>query len=1099
MPHRFLLAPGLALMLVLGASASAAPAARNSAPDAANRMTSESFRGLAFRALGPALLSGRVGDIAIHPDQPFTWYVAVSSGNLWKTVNAGTTWEPIFDDHGSYSIGCVTIDPKRPLIVWLGTGENNSQRSVGYGDGVYKSLDAGKSWTKVGLAESGHIGKILVDPRDPDVVYVAAMGPLWSSGGDRGLYKTTDGGATWTRVLYVDAWTGVSDLAFDPRDPDVLYAVSYQRSRRVWTLLNGGPGSGLWKSVDAGRTWKRLEKGLPKEHLGRIGIAVGPADPDRVYAIVEAANRTGGIYVSTDAGENWEKRSDYVSSSPQYYQELFCDPQDPDRVYSMDVYLQCTEDGGRTWKRVGEKSKHVDNHALWIDPRDTRHLIVGCDGGLYESWDRGQNWDYKPNLPVTQFYKICVDNDWPIYNVYGGTQDNNTMGGPSRTFTAHGITNQDWFVTLGGDGFQPRVDPTDPNIVYTQLQHGVIVRFDRRTGERVSIQPQAAPGEEPLRWNWDSPLIISPHAPTRLYFAAQRLFRSDDRGDSWRPVSGDLTRRLDRNRMKVMDRVWSVDAVAKNASTSFYGNIVSLSESPRVEGLIYVGTDDGLVQVTEDGGATWRRVERFPGVPELAYVSRLEASRHDPSTVYAAFDHHKAGDYRPYVLMSRDRGRSWTSIAGDLPARGHVLSLAEDPVNPDLLFCGTEFGVYFTPDRGRRWVRLKGNLPTIAMRDLAIQEREGDLVLGTFGRGIYVLDDYTPLRSVSDAMLAEPWRLFPVRPTTIVMPSNPLGGRDKSTQGESFFTAPNPPFGAVFTYWLRDDLTTREERRRKAERAVFDRGGDVFYPSWDSLRAEAREEAPAILLLVSDEDGRPVTRLSGPVKKGFHRVAWDLRHPSPEPFPRADRGPWVDPFRGPLALPGTYQVTLARRVEGRVDTLAGPVRFTVQPPLPASLPPPDRAEVLAFQKRVARLQRAVLGAQRVVGEARQRITQLKLALDAAPAAAPALADEARALETRLADLEIELSGDAWKASKNEPVPLSIRDRLDEVVDGSWSSTGAVTGTHRREADTAARLFAELMPRLRALVERDLPRLEADADRAGAPWTPGRSVPEWSPE
>jgi photosystem II stability/assembly factor-like uncharacterized protein len=1092
----------LALAVSMASAAAAAPSGKAAAraADSAARMESDSFAGLSFRAIGPALLSGRIGDIAIHPTDPSTRYVAVSSGNVWKTINAGTTWEPIFDDQGSYSIGCIAIDPRRPQIVWVGTGENNSQRSVGYGDGLYKSLDAGRSWTRVGLAESGHIGRILIDPRDPDVVFVAAMGPLWSAGGDRGLYKTEDGGATWTRVLQIDAWTGVSEVHADPRDPDVLYAVSYQRGRRVWSLVDGGPGSGLWKSVDHGKTWKRLTKGLPKEHLGRIGLAVAPSEPDRVYAIVEAARGAkGGIYVSIDAGENWEKRNDYVSTSPQYYQELVCDPLDPDRVYSMDTYMMVTQDGGRTWARAGERHKHVDNHALWIDPDDTRHLLAGCDGGLYESWDRAATWHYTTNLPLTQFYKICVDNDWPIYNLYGGTQDNNTLGGPSRTFTRHGITNQDWFVTTGGDGFQPRVDPTDPSIVYSQSQYGVLVRYDRRTGETVDIQPQPAPGDDPMRWNWDSPLIISPHSPSRLYFAAQRLYRSDDRGDSWRPVSGDLTRRLDRNRMKVMDRVWGVDAVAKNASTSFYGNLVALAESPQREGLIYTGSDDGRVQVTEDGGATWRAIDRFPNVPELAYVSDLEASRHDENTVYATFDHHKMGDTRPYVLASRDRGRSWTSIAGDLPARGHALCVVEDPANPDLLFVGTEFGVFFTPDRGRRWVRLKGGVPTIAVRDMAIQEREGDLVLGTFGRGFYVLDDYTPLRLAHDAMLAEPARLLPVRPATIVMPSNPLGGGGKATQGESFFTAPNPPFGATFTWWLRDELLPAKERRRKAETDAYGKGLDVFYPPWDSLRAEEREEEPALLLLVADEAGRPVARLTGPTQKGFQRATWDLRHAAPHPFPRVDRGPWREPDLGPLVVPGTYQVTLAQRVRGRVSTLSGPERFTVQPPLPASLPAPDRAELLAFQRRVASLQRAVLGSSRALAEARQRLEPLRNAIDATPGADAALAAEVRALDARLQDLGRELDGDRFLDQRNEPRPPALVERVEQVVDGSWQYTGAATGSHRQNYAVTAQAFAAFLPRLREAVDRDLRRIEADAERAGAPWTPGRSVPEWTPE
>ncbi len=709
----------------------------------------DAFKGLAFRGIGPAMISGRITDLAVDPRNPSIRYVTAASGNVWKTINAGTTWTPIFDDKGSYSIGCVTLDPKNPLTVWIGSGENNSQRSVAYGDGVYKSSDGGVSWENLGLKNSEHIATILIDPRDSGRVLVAAQGPLWAPGGDRGLYETRDGGKTWKAILTVDENTGVTDVVRDPRDPDVLYAASYQRRRHIWTLIDGGPGSGIWKTTDGGTTWKRLENGLPKEDLGRIGLAIAPSKPDVVYAVIEAANKAGGFFRSTDQGGSWEKRSPYVSGGPQYYQELFVDPKIETRVYSMDTWMQVTEDGGKTFRKVGETFKHVDNHVLWIDPEDTDHLLAGCDGGLYESFDRGTTWAWFENLPLAQFYKVGLDEAVPFYSLYGGTQDNNTVGGPSRTRTTHGIVNADWFITLGGDGFQTVVDPKDPNIVYSQAQHGVLARYDRRTGETVDIQPQPEEGEPSLRWNWDSPLIISPHSSTRLYFAANRIFRSDDRGDTWRAVSGDLTRQTDRNKLKVMGRVYSVDAVAKNASTSFYGNIVALAESPRKEGLIAAGTDDGLIQISEDGGSSWRAIGTFPGVPDESYVSRTVFSRHDAATMYAAFDNHKKGDFKPYVLASFDTGRTWRSIAGNLPERGTVYALAEDAVVPELLFAGTEFGVFFTRDRGTTWNPLKGGLPTIQVRDLAIQERENDLVLATFGRGFYILDDYRALRSAS--------------------------------------------------------------------------------------------------------------------------------------------------------------------------------------------------------------------------------------------------------------------------------------------------------------------------------------------------------------
>jgi photosystem II stability/assembly factor-like uncharacterized protein len=1091
----------LAFLASLPSGGAGRAAAATRATDAPGTpMNADTFASLELRSIGPAVTSGRIVDIAVHPTDHSTWYVAVASGGVFKTTNAGTTWTPIFDDQGSYSIGCVTIDRKNPLVVWVGTGENNSQRSVGYGDGVYKSTDGGVSWENVGLENSEHIGKIVIDPRDSNIVYVAAQGPLWTPGGDRGLYKSVDGGKTWKAILSIDENTGVSDLVYDPRNPDVLYASSYQRRRHVWTLVGGGPGSGIYKSMDAGATWKRLENGLPKEEMGRTGLAISPADPDVVYALVEAAVKTGGFFRSTDGGGKWERMSEYNSTAAMYYQEIVADPKVVGRVYSMDTYLMVTEDGGKTFARAGEKSKHVDNHALWIDPADTDHLIAGCDGGLYESWDRGATWDFKPNLPITQFYKVAVDNSTPFYFVYGGTQDNNTLGGPSRTVSEHGIVNSDWFVTVGGDGFQSQVDPEDPNIVYSQSQHGVLARYDRRTGEALDIQPQAGAGEEALRWNWDSPLIISPHLHTRLYFAAQRVFRSDDRGDSWTPVSPDLTRRIDRNRLKVMGRVQSVDSVAKNASTSFYGNIVALAESPLKAGLLYVGTDDGLVQVSADGGQTWRRVADFPGVPDNTYVSRLTPSQHAADTVYAAFNNHKMGDFKPYVLKSTDQGRSWTSAAGDLPARGSVWALVEDHKDPRLLFAGTEFGVFFTADGGRRWVQLKGNMPTIAVRDLAIQERENDLVVASFGRGFYILDDYSPLRGISEESLDKEALVFGVPAAKMFIPSQPLGYRGKGFQGESFYSAPNPPFGAIVTYYLKEDLLARKAARRKAEREVIEENGDVFYPSWEQLKVEDREEDPVIVLTVSDEDHRVVRRFTGPATAGFHRVAWDLRFADARPtdLEPPDDDPFDNPQVGPMSAPGSYTVTVAKRVAGQSTTLGTPQTFTAEPLGAGSLPAPDRAAVMAFARKTARLQRAVFGAVEAATDAQTQIDHMKKALMDTPAADPRLMENVLAVETRLRDLRVPLEGDTVRSARNEPTPPSIVDRVQQIVAGHWFTMSAPTATHYRNYEIAAADFAPVLAGLQTLIETDLEAIEDAAEAAGAPYTPGR-VPRWSPE
>lgn len=1090
----------LALVLALAVSLAAAVHAAPAKPAAAqkkSKLESGTFSGLSFRSIGAAVTSGRIVDLAVSPADKRTWYIASAYGGVWKTTNAGTTFKPIFDTQGTASIGCVTIDPNDPLTVWVGSGENNSQRSVGWGDGVYRSQDGGKSWTNMGLKASEHVGMVTVDSRNSNVVYVAAQGPLWAPGGDRGVYKTSDGGKTWKQVLKVDDWTGAGEVHQDPHHPDVLYATTYQRHRKVWTLVDGGPGSGIWKSTDSGETWKKLSNGLPTEDMGRIGIVLPPLETGAIVANIEAANGAGGTYRSDDGGANWNKLNGQTSSSPQYYQELFSDPKIPGRLYMIDTFLQTSDDGGRAWRRAGESNKHVDNHIVWVDPDDSRHVLVGCDGGLYESFDRCATWNFFENLPITQYYKVDVDNAEPFYNVYGGTQDNSTWGGPSATNNVHGIRNSDWFTVTGGDGFQPRVDPTDPNIAYGQSQHGELVRFDRRTGNTVGIQPQPEPGEPGSHWNWDSPLIVSPHSHTRLYFASQRLYRTDDRGDSWTAVSPDLTRQIDRNRLKVMGRVWSVDAVAKNASTSLYGNIVAVDESPKQEGLLAVGTDDGLIQVSEDGGKAWRRIDAVPGVGEYAYVSRVVFSRHAARTLYATFDRHKMGDFKPYVMKSTDLGRSWTSITGDLPAGGSVYCFVEDTRDPDLLFAGTEFGLFFTQDGGHKWIALKGGLPIQCIRDVTIQRRDDDLVVATFGRGFYILDDLSPLRRMKESSLNAEATLLPPRKARMFVPAAPLGGSGKAFMGDRFFVAENPPVGATFTYYLADGYKSRKERRHEAEAEAAKKGGDTFYPSWDSLRAEAREEDPSIVITVSDAQGHVVRRLKGPVGAGFHRVTWDFRGPDPAPasLEAKEVGEFDDPNTsgGPLALPGTYTVAIAKRIEGVVTPLGAPQAFVCEPLLAPALPETDRAATVAFQQKVAELSRAMQGAAGVLGDARNRAKLLQVALDATPSAPPALADDARRLQVRFGDLATGMFGDRVVRGANEPTPPSFNDRLNRIVGDSWGYTGAPTRTDQRAYEIASGEFQAWLTQLKSAVG-ELTALEQKAEAAGAPWTPGR-MPE----
>ena len=850
------------------------------------------LRKLEFRSIGPSLTTGRISDIAVDPKNPNVWYVAAAAGNLWKTENRGNTWTPIFDEYGSYSLGAVTVDPKDSNIVWLGTGENNNQRSVSFGDGVYKSTDAGKTWKRMGLENSEHIQNIIVDPRNSNVAYVTAIGPLWSSGGDRGLYKTTDGGQTWKAVLTISPDTGVTDLVMDPKNPDVLYAAAYQRRRAVGQLIGGGPESGLYKSTNGGQNWTKLTKGLPTVEIGRIGLGINWRNPRTVYALVTAQRTEGGFFRSDDGGANWTRIGKrvptpgrggregggggggggrggpaddwYRGGDPGYYNEIFVDGHDPETIWSLQTNVDRSTDGGKTWIQVSLPGVHVDHHDIVFDPADKHHVLLGNDGGLYETYDGLKTWRHFTNLPLSQFYRVNVDNSRPFYMVCGGMQDNGSICGPSRTVNRVGIRTSDWYTVGGGDGFQARVDPDDVNIVYAQSQEGNLSRLDLRTGQRVQIRPttQNTTGGPPPptppaggevaggrggrgfarfgRWHWDAPLITSAHVPRRIYFGGDRLYRSDDRGNSWVAISGDLTRQLDATTIPIMGKVWPRDSVAFNQATTQLSTITTVDESPLLEGLIYVGTDDGLVQITEDGGANWRKVEKLPGVAEYAYVTDVHASPRDVNTVFATFNNYQRGDFKPYVMKSTDRGRSWTSIAGNLPQRSGAWSIVQDHLNGNLLFAGMEFGVWMTVDGGTNWVQLKGGIPTTQARDLHIQRREGDLIVGTFGRGAFILDDYSPLRALTPQSLTEEAHVYPLRDAYMF---------DVLTHEQAAWgnvATPNPPYGAVFTYSV----------------------GRV-------------DSAAKLVLNITDHEGKQIRRLQLPSEAGVSRIAWDLRGEPP--------------------------------------------------------------------------------------------------------------------------------------------------------------------------------------------------------------------------
>jgi photosystem II stability/assembly factor-like uncharacterized protein len=1100
---RFLL---FALMLCLSLPSFAQKAKKNKK---AKEETAEvekqkmpSWGALKFRSVGPATHSGRIADFAVNPKNPAQYYVAVASGGIWKTDNAGTTYYPIFDSYSSYSVGCLRMDPNNENVIWAGTGENNNQRSVAYGDGVYKSMDGGKSWKNMGLKESEHIGMIQVDPRNSNVVYVAAYGPLWSAGGERGLYKTTDGGENWERILEIDEHTGVSEVHLDPRNPDLIYAVSHQRRRHVFTYLGGGPGSGIHKSTDGGKTWKRLKGGLPQgDYVGRIGLDISPADPDYVYAIVEATGGKKGFYRSTDRGESWEKRSSYATSG-NYYQEIICDLYDKDKVFSMNTWLHHTEDGGKTFKMTGEKSKHVDNHCIWIDPNNTNHWLVGCDGGIYETWDHAQNWHYKSNLPLTQYYKVAVDNSEPFYYIYGGTQDNNSMGGPSRTTNAAGIVNSDWFITNGGDGFESQVDPKDPNIIYAQAQYGWLVRYDKKSGQRVGIKPLEAKDEPALRWNWDAPLLISPHNHKRLYFCANKIYRSDNRGDDWILVSPDLTRQLDRNKMEVMGRVWSMDAVMKSKSTTIFGNIVAFDESPKKEGLLYAGTDDGLIQVSEDAGGNWRKIEKVGEVPEMTYVNALVTSMHDENTVYAVFNNHKRGDFKPYIYKSIDKGQTWTAVHGDLPERGTVYDIAEDHVDPNLLFAGTEFGVFFSNNGGKNWHQLKAGLPTIAVKDIEIQRRENDLVLATFGRSFYVLDDYTPLRHFKEEDLNKELVVYPIKDAWMFIESRPLGLGGKANQGESFYTADNPPVAATFSYLFNDTtFMSIKDARQKLEKDLIKADKEVPFPSLQELHDEDWENAPYVIATITNSRGEVVRRLKTKPGQGLNRLTWDFRYESLVPVELQEREPgrYGSRTSGALAAPGKYAVQFHKVMQGKVTALSGKTEFTIKSLDNATLGAEDLAAVNAFEVKFSKMRRAARGLGKVYGNMNDRIKHLKKAVLQTPESDLNTIEWLENLEVQLKELGIVLYGDASLSSREFETKTSLSGRIEITMGNIWGSTAKVPEWAEAHYQEAGEILEDAL-KTAADLEKEIAKIEEQLYKQGAPYSKGSSfIPDWKLE
>ncbi len=988
-----------------------------SAP-AATAAQLDSFPGLKFRNIGPATMGGRVDDLAVLESNPAVFYVGTATGGLWKTVNNGTSWDVLFDDiDDTVSIGDIAINPNDANTVWIGSGENNNRQSGSWGNGLYKSIDGGKTWKHMGLPTSKHIARIIVDPIDHDIVYVAALGSLWGRGGERGIYKTTDGGLTWTRIHFVDDDTGATELVMDPSNNKVLYAATYQRRRATWGFNGGGPGSAMWKSSDAGRTWTKLTQGVPTGPLGRIGMDVYRANPNVLYARIEH-EKESGTYRSDDAGLSWRKMST-TNPRPMYFSQVRIDPNNDARIYVLGVQIHISDDGGKTFIENG--ALHSDHHAMWINPKNSNHIIDGNDGGIGVSYDKGATWEAVYNMDLGQFYHVTHDMEMP-YNVCGGLQDNYTWCGPTATRSRTGIANDQWFQIHGGDGFEAQIDPTNSRIIYAESQDGNISRIDKVSNERKSIRPLPARGEPPLRWNWNTPILMSPHDPATIYVGANKVFKSTDRGQSWTAISPDLTEATDREGLTLMGSVAKEFTIAKNDGVQSYGNIVQLVESPKTAGVLYAGTDDGKVHMTRDG-KTWTDITgKFPGVPKNAYVSRLTASAHDVNVVYATFDNHRADDMGTYVYASVDGGNNFRSIGEGIPKGHAVMSMAEDPKNPSVLYTGSEFGLFVSPDRGGKWTRIKSNLPTVPIHEIIIHPRDNDMIVATHGRSIWILDDISPLQQQAEAMKADAF-LFDMRGGMQFNPAN-----DRGFIADKPFFGKNPTYGAAISYYLSKPQTNVALRIRDGA------GTQVRELTGDDLR-----------------DARGA---------GINRVYWDMRHqPLPplagQPAGGGGGGGGGGGFggggnNGPHVMPGEYRVTL---VVDDKDVATKTVRVTGDKDM--SMTDAERKTWHDTSLNLHEMQRVANTAAEAVTTLATQLTAaetlLKSAANAPAAARSAVADAG----TKIADLRRRLGlnqgGGGGGGGGFAAQQANVRGQLGQVKGQLMGSTSMPTAQQVRSS------------------------------------------------
>lgn len=1020
------------------------------AQEKSNKLDETFLKNLQFRSIGPAIMGGRIDDIAVVESNPSVYYVGAATGGVWKTVNNGTTFEPIFDTQPNTSIGDIAIAPSDPNIIWVGTGEPNNRQSSSWGDGVYRSLDGGRTWTNMGLRDTKHIGRVVIDSRDPNIVYVAALGHLWGPNKERGVFKTTDGGKTWANVLFVNEDTGVIDLVMDSQSPMTLYAAAYQRRRTPWGFNGGGPGSAVYRTVDGGANWTKLTKGLPEGTTGRIGLDVYRGNPNTVYALIE--NAKGGVFRSDDRGDNWRKLSE-LDSRPMYYSQIRIDPNNEQRVWQLAANMYNSDDGGKTWVSNIVQRIHGDFHALWIDPANSNHVLAGSDGGLHASYDRGRTWDFINTIPLGQFYEVSMDNQKPFW-VYGGLQDNGSWSGPSGTLNSEGITNDDWYRTGGGDGFYSVVDPTDPSIVYVESQNGSMSRLELKTGERKSIKPESRPGEKRYRFDWNSPIIISPYNNRTIYFEGNRVFKSTDRGNTW-TWSDDLTKDQDREKLPIMGALPDKNMLSRHDGVETFGQIVTFAESPIKEGLLYAGTDDGNLQISRDGNRTWKNITaNIPGIPKNTYISRIVPSRYAEGTAYLTLDGHRADDYSTYVFVSNDYGDSWKSIKANLPAGVTARVIREHPRNQNLLFLGTEFGAYVSFDRGARWTRLQGNFPMVRVDDIQIHPRDNALVLATHGRSVWVLDDLSPLERAADSILASDIHLFDVAPATHFRLYN-----RKGNIGHKWFTAPNPPYGAVINYYLKDKPKD-----------------DVKITITNSAGAVARD-------------------LKGPKEAGLSRVVWDLRLNSPAPPPEGagegGGGGFFGQSRGPRVQPGSYTI----KIVAGDKTASGNVVVQEDPRI--QIVEADRGKLADAITRVYALQKSADAARKTMRSLNTQITALQTSLKDNPEVSKQTNDSIQKLADQLSQIQKKLisppdTGGAGPALPDEPRPLL--SQINGLAGGLDSYTAAPTADEMVRIDDLGKQLNDLIAELNKFVETDVANLNKQLREGGLQFlNPGKRL------